>query len=200
MDNEMDHGYYVELLNNNLDTFDLLMNLDSVLWDQTENSITVNDFFEKWKCGGRKSASYNINLGMNLIRTLYCGFVIPKEKYETLLPEVPLDSTEIYEWFGHDSNWKIKVEEKDLKSCIRRIRNSIAHFYIYIDFPKEYTASSRILKNTTVMFKDRKNKQMPFTFEVKFTVDQLIKIMTKISDLVKEYDIYEKKRIIKEGK
>lgn len=61
MDNEMNHGYYVEMLDNNLDTFSLLMNLDSVLWNQTEQPLSVSDFFEKWKRGARKSDNYNIN-------------------------------------------------------------------------------------------------------------------------------------------
>ena len=198
MDNEMNHGYYVEMLDNNLDTFSLLMNLDSVLWNQTEQPLSVSDFFEKWKCGARKSDNYNINLGMNLIRTLYCGIVIPCEKYKTLLPQISMDSMEICEWFGNDSSWKIKVEERNLKNCMKRIRNAVAHFYVDINFPEEYTAASRILKNTTVVLKDRPNEQKPFTFEARFTIDQLIKIMTRIADLIKEYDICEKKRAIKE--
>ena len=54
MESEMNHGYYVELLDNNLDTFSLLMELDSVLWNQIEQPLTVNDFFKKWKCEARK--------------------------------------------------------------------------------------------------------------------------------------------------
>lgn len=200
MESEMNHGYYVELLDNNLDTFSLLMELDSVLWNQIEQPLTVNDFFKKWKCEARKSANYNINLGMNLLRTLYCGIVIPYEKYETLLPQISMDSMEIREWFGCDSSWRIKVEEKDLKNCMRRIRNAVAHFYVDINFPEEYTASSRILKNTIVVLKDRQNEKKPFTFEVKFTIEQLIKIMDQIADLIKKYDIYEKKKAIKEEK
>lgn len=46
MDNEMNHGYYVEMLDNNLDTFSLLMNLDSVLWNQTEQPLSVSDFLK----------------------------------------------------------------------------------------------------------------------------------------------------------
>jgi len=50
------------------------------------------------------------------------------------------------------------------------------------------------LKNTIVVLKDRQNEKKPFTFEVKFTIEQLIKIMDQIADLIKKYDIYEKKK------
>ena len=80
-----------------------------------------------------------------------------------------MDSMEICEWFGNDSSWKIKVEERNLKNCMKRIRNAVAHFYVDINFPEEYTAASRILKNTTVVLKDRPNEQKPFFLLLPFS-------------------------------
>lgn len=127
----------MDIVTGSLYSLNLLRNLTVAIFSPDLKSMTIGEFYEQWleKCN-HPNHSTPYSLG-SIMGYLYCGILLPKEKWYELLPSKEIAQA-VSDWsFSSATYTSSKKKDPSIKYTIRCMRNALAHDNIIFNIPSD---------------------------------------------------------------
>ncbi len=176
----------MDIVTGSIYSLNFLKNINKAIFDPNLQSLEVGSVFQQWQkmCGYPKGVNpYNFG---PIIGNLYCGILLAKEQWFSLLPEEKLSESKPEWGFSNAKTYSPKNSSPTVKYTFRRIRNSLGHGSFIIDFPhntkKNEHDSADFEKKLFLEFHDVNPRDPSDIFDIKIS---LLDLLTAIREFHK---------------
>ncbi len=198
----MDKGFMTAVIKDNGYVFSLLEELSTLLQETDDRkpnaqNTTIREFFDTWRDKNAIPEFYQINTFTNLVRLIFAGIAIPQNAWSDKIDNIYLSDLDS-EWGIEESDCYTSNGEKiSLETCIKRLRNAIAHSRVEIIVPDGYSASDLLYEETKVVFTDVNMRNSGDIFKATLSAKKVITLINKLSQLSEQSYIEEWKKEVK---
>lgn len=181
--------FYYDIITGSMYSVNFLRNISEGIFHPEHNTLTIGEFYDQWirKNDLPHDSIIPYNFGV-IFGYLYCGLVLPKTKFDFLIPEDSILEVGS-DWYLSSPKFNYPLNPNPtVVDVIRRIRNSLSHgsFTIKID----HNSNSDFENQMIILFHDEKRdkkKKLMDTFDIELSLFQLSKLITKIQGIIRHH-------------
>ena len=151
--------------------------MDTLSSDRCD-STTVRQFYDTWKTASLSKTFLPVNPGL-ILGYLYLAILFVQQKWIEAAPELLPNDPASSDWGLTRAQIMAEKEPKpSVRYVLRRIRNSLGHARVQIDWPHD-VKEAETLRKVKLMFRDIDPKDPSNTFSIQISVEDAFQLAKK---------------------